>query len=202
MRKSLSILGFLSIISTYIIYLMRENEHNWSQTIIKIIDACGFFGPAILFFTSIMLLFQKKNLLYIYISGYLLNSLINIILKGIIKQKRPEEDEHLFNIWLNNGMKHDRHWYDRFGMPSGHSQDVFYSTAFIFLSLKNTNWLIFYLLISLNTLYQRVKYKNHTVLQVIVGAIVGLLIGALLYYYGRVLIKGCLKHKQDDNAPI
>jgi membrane-associated phospholipid phosphatase len=181
---------------------MRENEYNFINNIIKIIDTLGYFGPELLFFISIILLFQKKTLFYVYLFGYFINSIFNVILKGIIKQKRPDEDKHLFSIWLNNGMKNDRHWYDRFGMPSGHSQHVLYSTVFIYLSLKNTNWFIFYLLISLNTLRQRVKYHNHTVSQVIVGAIIGSLIGALLYYYGRFLIKGSLKHKEDDNAPI
>ena len=187
---------------------MRENEensyniNNIINIISKVIDTIGYFGPEILFILSIILLFHTKTLLYVYLLCYFISSIFNIILKGLIKEKRPQEDQHLFNIWLNNGMKHDRHWYDRFGMPSGHAQHVFYSTAFIFLSLKNIHWFIFYLLISLNTLYQRVKYQNHSVLQVISGAIVGLLIGSLSYYYGRILIKGSLKDKPDDNAPI
>ena len=187
---------------------MRENEensyniNNIINIISKVIDTIGYFGPEILFILSIILLFHTKTLLYVYLLCYFISSIFNIILKGLIKEKRPQEDQHLFNIWLNNGMKHDRHWYDRFGMPSGHAQHVFYSTAFIFLSLKNIHWFIFYLLISLNTLYQRVKYQNHSVLQVIAGTIVGLLIGSLSYYYGRILIKGSLKDKPDDNAPI
>jgi hypothetical protein len=140
--------------------------------------------------------------LQIYLIGFVINSLLNFVLKGIIKQPRPSEDKHVFNVWLNNGMKGDRLWFDRFGMPSGHAQSVFYSTFFIIFALQNTNINILYLIISLNTLYQRVKYKNHTVLQVIVGAIVGTIIGSLLYYYSQKILQGKLKEKKDDNAPI
>ena len=111
---------------------MRENEdnsyniNNIINIISKIIDTIGYFGPEILFILSIILLFHTKTLLYVYLLCYFINSIFNIILKGLIKEKRPQEDQNLFNIWLNNGMKHDRHWYDRFGMPSGHAQHVFY----------------------------------------------------------------------------
>ena len=176
--------------------------NNIPNLIIKTVDTIGYFGPQILAFTSAVLLINKYNLLTIYLIGFLLNSFINIILKGIIKQPRPSEDKHLFNIWLNNGMKTDRHWYDRFGMPSGHTESVFYSTTFIFFALQNRNITIMYLIISLNTFYQRVKYKNHTLSQVIIGAFIGIIIGYFFYNYSKVLIKGSLKQKPDDNAPL
>jgi membrane-associated phospholipid phosphatase len=172
------------------------------EAIEKIIDIIGYFGPQILILFTIFLLFNKYTLLQIYLIGFVINSFLNFVLKGIIKQPRPSEDKHVFNVWLNNGMKGDRLWFDRFGMPSGHAQSVFYSTFFISFALQNTNINILYLIISLNTLYQRVKYKNHTVLQVIVGAIVGTIIGSLLYYYSQKILQGKLKEKEDDNAPI
>lgn len=169
---------------------------------IKIIDTIGYFGPQILAITSGFLLFKKPTLLTMYFFGFIINSLLNLVLKGIIKQPRPSEDKHLFNIWLHNEMKTDRHWYDRFGMPSGHAESVFYSTVFIFFALKNNNITILYLIISLNTLFQRIKYKNHTVSQVIVGSIVGAILAFLFHYYSKITLKGILKAKSDDNAPI
>jgi membrane-associated phospholipid phosphatase len=181
---------------------MTEVNTSLFYYIIKGMDTIGYFGPQILAITTFVLLFKKKMLLQFYLVGYIINILLNIVLKGLIKQSRPSEDKHMFNIWLNNGMKTDRHWYDRFGMPSGHAENVFYSTVFIYFASVNSNWLIFYLLISLNTIYQRVKYKNHTVLQVIVGSIVGSMMGWLVYYFSQVSIKGKMSLKQDDNAPI
>jgi len=175
---------------------------NYSEIIIKIIDTIGYFGPQILAVISVFLLMNKTTLLTIYFIGFIINSFLNIILKGVIKEPRPSEDKHLFNIWLNNEMKTDRHWYDRFGMPSGHAESVFYSTVFIFLALKNVNLTVLYLIISANTLYQRVKYKNHTVSQVIVGSIIGAVLASFFYYYSKVILKGKMKLKPDDNAPL
>lgn len=172
------------------------------EAIEKIIDIIGFFGPQILILITILLLFNKYILLKVYLIGCTINIILNFILKGIIKDPRPSEDKHIFNVWLNNGMKSKRIWFDRFGMPSGHAQSVFYSTSFINFALQNTNISIFYLIVSIITLYQRVKYQNHSVLQVIVGLIVGVIIGSLLYYYSKKILKGKLNEKEDDNAPI
>jgi membrane-associated phospholipid phosphatase len=92
--------------------------------------------------------------------------------------------------------------FDRFGMPSGHAQSVFFSTAFIYFALKNVKISLFYLLISLNTLYQRVKYKNHSIGQVIIGSLVGSVIGYAFFKYAKHILKKELKEKPDDNAPI
>ena len=86
-------------------------------------------------------------------------------------------------------------------MPSGHAEGVFYSTAFIFLTLKN-KWIGFiYLLISLITSYQRVAYQNHTFSQVFIGGLIGIFMGAFFYYYSMKILKGNIREKKDDNAP-
>jgi len=178
-----------------------SESKNLFDYVMQGLDLLGYFGPQILGLLSIFLLFEKSIMLKYYIFGFIINSLLNIVLKGIIKEPRPSEDKHIFNIWLHNNMKSDRHWYDRFGMPSGHAEGVFYSSAFIFFAFKNNDWAILFLIISLNTMCQRVKYKNHTVQQVIVGAIVGSIMGWVFYYFSKVALKGKLKVKDDDNAP-
>ena len=106
------------------------------NNIIKFTDWIGFLGPQILFFTSLFLLYKKYTLFSSYIIGCVINMLLNLILKGIIRQPRPSEDVHIFNASLANGK---RLGYDKFGMPSGHVQNVFFSTAFIYFALNNTN---------------------------------------------------------------
>ena len=87
-------------------------------------------------------------------------------------------------------------------MPSGHSQSLLFSTMFIYLSLKNKNILYIYLFISLLTMIQRVVYNHHTILQVIVGALVGLIFGYVFYQLARVKITGQISEKADDFGPI
>jgi len=105
-----------------------------------------------------------------YLIGLFFNSLLNYILKGIIKQPRPLENEKLINLALNNGRLFP---YEIYGMPSGHAQASLYSTIFIWLVFKNKNILILYLLLTLLTMYNRINTKSHSIIQVIVGAIVG-----------------------------
>ena len=87
-------------------------------------------------------------------------------------------------------------------MPSGHATSVFYSTAFVFFALKDPVLSIIYLIISINTGYQRIKYKNHTLMQVICGAIIGTLAAFIAYLFATRKLAGLLKNKKDDNAPL
>ena len=170
---------------------------NEIDSITKLLDVIGYFAPNILFILSCYLLWSKPFLLIYYFIGFFINILLNIILKVIFKQPRPSEDIKLFNIAINNGK---RMKYDVYGMPSGHAQTSFYSVIFIYLVFKNNYLSLFYLILSLLTLYQRVKYKNHTFSQVVVGSIVGLLVGYIIFYLSTKKITGKLRSKKDDNA--
>jgi len=167
------------------------------DSISKLIDVIGYLTPNILFVVSCYLLCSKPFLLVYYFVGFCINILLNIILKVTFKQPRPSEDIQLFNIAINNGK---RMKYDVYGMPSGHAQTSFYSLIFIYLVFKNNYLTIFYFILSLLTLYQRVKYKNHTINQVIVGSIVGSIVGYLIFYLSTQKITGKLRSKKDDNA--
>ena len=61
---------------------------------------------------------------------------------------------------------------------------------------------IIYLIIALNTGYQRIKYKNHSLMQVICGSVIGAVMGYCFYLFSLKKIMGSLKHKKDDDAPI
>ena len=170
------------------------------MNIFKLFDYLGYFGPNILLVFSILLLWIKNYRSYLsyYLIGYILNILLNYVLKGFIQQPRPTEDKKLIEMALNNGK---RFGYDIYGMPSGHSQGVFYSTAFIHLVLQNPQITLVFFLFSLNTMIQRVNYKNHTILQVICGALVGIAFAYIVYHYSTKRIIGNLKPKRDDYGP-
>lgn len=164
----------------------------------------GTYGPIILFFLSMFLLWNNHNLFFYYTLGIFVNAILNIILKTIIQQPRPTADVTKFNLALTHGKRFlfkDGIPFDIFGMPSGHAQASFFSTVFIYLSLRQENLLYFYSLFSLLIVSQRVVFNYHTILQVIVGAIVGSLFAYFVYYLAREKIKGHITEKKDDNGP-
>lgn len=162
-----------------------------------ILDFLGYFGPQLLFFLSIYLLYSTKTYLIVYVVTMVCSSLLNFVIKGIVKQSRPKEDLDIFNP----EKKHSpRIASDIYGMPSGHSQHVFLSTTYIYLVLKNINLTLFYFVFSLLTLVQRVRYRNHTIKQVVVGGFVGVLLAYVAYMYATNTLVGKVDTKQDDNA--
>ena len=77
---------------------------------------------------------------------------------------------------------------DVFGMPSGHAQTSFYILAFIYLVTRNIVLSSVLLLLSVIVVVQRVVYNEHTIIQVLVGSIVGGLFGIIVYHIGKVSI--------------
>ena len=173
--------------------------------LVTILDYVGINGPIILFISSFYLLFNKHNLLFYYIVGFCINIILNIILKGIIKQHRPLDDEKIFNLAIKynnkdifkNGLP-----FDIFGMPSGHAQTVLFSTVYIYLAVKKMNVLVFYLLISFITMFQRIYKNYHSINQILVGDIIGALFAIFMFYISQRKIKGIIREKQDDFGPI
>ena len=173
--------------------------------LLELFDEFGKFGPLILIFLSMYLLWDSNNLFFYYIVGIFSDSILNLILKGTLQQPRPSEDIKQFNLALSHGKRFlfkDGIPHDIFGMPSGHSQSSLFSTVYIYMCLKKTNILYVYLLISFITVMQRVYFNYHTVLQVIAGAIVGGGFGYFVYYLAKEKIKGHITEKKDDFGPI
>ncbi len=164
----------------------------------NLFDYIGAYAPIILFISSIFLLQNRINYLKIYIFGLILNSILNIIIKNIIKEPRPDKNSRILEIAVANKQIVDL---DKFGMPSGHAQDGGFNLVFITLVFNNSFITGLYLIITFLTLFQRYKYSNHTVLQLIVGLIIGIGFGYLSYNVGNKWIKGNLKMKPDENAP-
>lgn len=102
-----------------------------------------------------------KSTTFITLLG--INILINILLKNIIKQERPQKTDKYGEL-------------QRYGMPSGHSQMVWFM---LFFDIQQTNKYISFILLILAglTSYQRYKCNYHTILQILVGGLLGGFIG-------------------------
>lgn len=159
------------------IKIMVNEQLETANSFTKIL--CNYI-PYIVFITTLILLCVIKNiqLILFYLSGFLINIIINRLLRNIIKDTRLIENGH-----------------EKYNMPSGHSQITLYSTAFIIIIIilnpllfnyntqhflnKFVNYIIilFYLLLSFITTHECVNGKYHTIDQVIVGVLIGSIIG-------------------------
>ena len=162
------------------------------------LDYFGVVAPAVLFVVSIFLLQNKIKYLQVYIAGFILNLALNAILKYTIKEPRPTQNENILKIAVANN---NRISFDKYGMPSGHAQTCGYSLAFITLVLNNPLITGLYLVATYISVSQRYRHLNHTLLQIIVGLVIGIGFGYLSYYVGNKWIKGNLRMKLDDYAP-
>ena len=175
----------------------------------NILFIVGEYSYLILIITTLTLLYNKPTLYYYYIFGVIINSILNINLKLLIREPRPPHilpsKKTNYNPANYTGGGGDFRKFTPFtnfniyGMPSGHAQLAFFSTMYILLACKNVKITLFYLCVSLITLYQRVKSNMHTIFQVIVGSIIGSLMGALTFMVFKQKIVGDLKFKPDDN---
>jgi membrane-associated phospholipid phosphatase len=160
------------------------------------IDYIGLYAPIILFMLSILFLRNTIKYLSFFVIGFIFNNILNIVLKLFIKEPRPTTDQKAIEIGVVNGARVS---FDKFGMPSGHAQNCGYCLAFIIMTLNNPFITTLYLVISVISLFQRYLYNNHTILQLIIGLIIGTLFGYLTYNVANKYIMGNIKMKKDDN---
>lgn len=171
----------------------------------SILYELGGYGPLLLIFLSWYLLWDHKILFFYFNIGLFASAVLNLIFKGIIQEPRPMFDSkkiklmttHAKDYFFQNGVP-----FDIYGMPSGHSQAVFFMTTFIYLSLKHTNLLYLYVVFSLLICYQRVKFDYHSISQVVVGATVGIFFAYSVYQLAREKIKGKIRERENDFGPV
>ena len=181
-----------------ILYYIMNILHNLFYEI-------GGYGNSILIVLSLYLLWDQNNLLFYYIVGNIINFTLNNVLKGIIQEPRPSFNSKEFNLALKNNKRFiykDGLPFDFFGMPSGHSSSVIFSTIFIYLSLRKTKWLYVYLIISAIVIYHRVYFNFHTISQVVAGVFVGAIVAYFIFQLAEKKMKGRIREKPDDYAPI
>lgn len=150
------------------------NEVINDNNMIKIFDKIGFFGPFILIIVNIWQLWENHGFWCAYLVVTIVSFFINKIIKNIVKEPRPLDGESIINEEYTG--------YEMYGMPSAHSQSVFSSVTFLYLVKESPTWLLIGLFIAGLTVYQRFKYKRHTIEQLCVGAILGIIIAYCGFY--------------------
>ena len=137
-------------------------------------DFIGYYGPIILLIVTIMLMISRTKVLTLYIVFFIINIFLNKALKLLIREPRPAGD-----ILFTN--KENTEGSEQYGMPSGHAQSVAFTSMFLYLFTKPPNGYLIMgaCFIWIITLYQRYKYKRHSISQLLVGSTVGALVATL-----------------------
>jgi membrane-associated phospholipid phosphatase len=163
-----------------------------------ILTEIGYFGPLILFLMLIYLTIERNTkprnkritnentakhdkMQACVICTYIilwqtLNYVLNEMLKHIFRQARPKDIPYI-NSWdspPNLG---------RYGMPSGHAQQVVSEATYIIVAFQNPYSSILSIIVAALTIYQRYIYQKHTAIQLAVGTIVGVFTGGTFYSF-------------------
>ena len=159
-------------------------------------DEFAYQGPLIL---TIVVAIQLASVgqwpfFVTFLAGFWLNNRLNEVLKGVIREPRPREFDLRIAQHRDPLLQAWKWWSGTddlivsrahiWGMPSGHAQMASFSLVFYYLVRKkyirlgsrfDYGTLMFggMCLLFMATLYQRWETKAHTVVQLIVGTIVG-----------------------------
>ena len=138
----------------------------------------AYNGPVIQYFIVIAyILFNFDNdfkLLLLFLTVGVANGKLNELIKITLKQSRPTGSIDVFETKEYN--KEEPHYY---GMPSGHMQNGSYSYFIGIRIIKNMYYIIFGGILMIMTFIQRYTYKKHTILQLIIGTMIGFFIAEL-----------------------
>jgi len=142
----------------------------------------GYFGEYITFIITCILIFNKHVYFGFYILFFILNRIINQYLKNYFKEPRPNKPIKFLDS--------DNFSKKKFGFPSGHSQLTFFSIFYTYLvTNKFIPWTLLLLFIGIIVIYERLIYKNHTINQLIAGALIGSILAFISYSILKNIIK-------------
>ena len=104
-----------------------------------------------------------------------LNVMINCVLKEIINEDRPAGSKNINKLeaYIDEGSK---------GMPSGHAQVVGSELMLAYLSNSFITKVLMMFQTGL-TVYQRYSYKKHTISQLIIGFIIGIIYSYIFWLW-------------------
>jgi membrane-associated phospholipid phosphatase len=139
-------------------------------------DIVGFWAPAILVIMVLIQTYETPQHFWYFLATILMNLGINKLLKHWVKEPRPCHTKQLYDF-------EDYENYDNYGMPSGHAQVASYTSAYYFFLKNDVYWLIGSVGLTILTMIQRWKYKAHSVEQLVLGSLLGIVF-AYIFYYG------------------
>jgi len=137
----------------------------------------GYFSEIIM---ALVVIYALKNNIMdisIFIFFFFLSGYLNTLFKAFIREPRPNDPKKF--LYSENFSRANK----VYGMPSGHSQNVFYSITYLYLIAKNgIYWLELGLVLAALMAYERWTFHNHTISQLFAGMVVGVMLGFIVYF--------------------
>lgn len=152
----------------------------------ELLSVLGFWGPYILILTTTYsLIIYDLNYVNYYLLFTIFGSIFNHIVKDLIKQPRPKRQRYLYDFEKDkkNGVYTGAQTY---GMPSGHAQSSFYSMFTVLFTVPNNYIKLGSILIACNTCWQRWVYRNHTIIQILIGSLCGIFIFCCAFKFSKI----------------
>ena len=169
-----------------------------------ILDTIGYHGPHIIFILTLSQIWRQTPYLLTFLGGFFVNKYMNELLKELFEQPRPQamdlaaaqSRDIVFQLRNYMGYAEPHKLYVSnahvYGMPSGHAQSVGYALGFLYFTKRKqlntlpiTSTLVIVFLVEIFicavTMYQRWESKAHTVAQITLGLLIGLVISGVVY---------------------
>jgi membrane-associated phospholipid phosphatase len=157
------------------------------MNLLIIFDYIGHYGPLLLFIITFYSLLHRNIYLFVYLFGSIANLLFNIFLKHIFREPRPNNPIEFIDSNELNGNNY-------YGLPSGHAQSSLFSLAFLYFVNGSISTLYTMGCITVLTLYQRWKYRRHTIKQLIIGSFIGALFAWILFFITKNYLYNYKQH--------
>ena len=166
-----------------------------------LLDSLGANSPLVFFCINMVALWKQPKFFWIFVCFWFVSDYANRLLKWGLQEGRPKTihpsggdwiDPDEISLWdgFDKGLLQysyrGEHYY---GMPSGHSQSAFFSTAFLWFVNRSVWLLLLQGFLCLITVHQRWKYRKHTVEQLGWGAVVGTGIAYLAVFIISPMLK-------------
>lgn len=146
-----------------------------ANSIVPIFDYVGFKGPIITSTITFVSLLNQPQYALSFVVGSVLNYYLILLLKELIKEPRPSNPIAYIEDNIYKGPI-------LYGMPSGHAQISFFSITYLYLTKRPFTIVALSFFIGCLTLYQRWKFRRHTVEQLAVGTVSGSAFSYLIYW--------------------
>lgn len=135
------------------------------EFLLYVLGKGGYFWLAIY---ALYALYGKTVRMWVFVAGFVLNDVLNRVLKMVIREERPQP-------WTS-----DKSHYLYYGMPSGHAQHMFFIATFLYLQ-GDVSYMPYVWILCFIVVFERIYSKQHTWKQVLVGACIGTTFAYMLY---------------------